>query len=66
MNTVGQDIFADFNKTAKISCLRMRFKCFIYQESILNCQLLGPNPRNGIFGNPRKYHVREHFMSYSK
>ena len=22
-------------------------------------------PRIGIFGNPRKYHVREHFLSYS-
>ena len=37
----------------------IKFSTFRSQSAKISC------PRIGIFGNPRKYHVREKFLSYS-
>ena len=47
--------FADFNKTA--NTILMIYLPSKYSK--VSC------PQNGIFGNPRKHHVRENVLSYS-
>ena len=73
-DTVGQEIFADMifsrisrilTKPRKCHVRKYDFNDLFTRESIVNCQIEGPNPRKYHVREMEFLAIRENFLSYS-